>query len=67
MAGTAISVKVAKSCEVAKLKVFVSYARRDLDFADRLVAALEARGIEVLIDSGQVDRPCLAWQHHAYR
>jgi WD40 repeat protein len=33
-----------------KLKVFISYARKDREFADRLVTALEARGIEVLID-----------------
>ena len=33
-----------------RLRVFVSYARRDLNFAKRLVAALETRGIDVLID-----------------
>ena len=32
------------------IKVFVSYARADLAFADELVAALEAHGIEVRID-----------------
>ena len=32
------------------IKVFVSYARADLAFADQLVAALEARDIEVRID-----------------
>ena len=33
-----------------KLKVFVSYARDDLEFADQLVAALEAFGFEALFD-----------------
>ena len=33
-----------------KLKVFISYARADLAFADALVAALERHGIDVLID-----------------
>ena len=33
-----------------KLKVFVSYSRRDIAFADRLVEALKLRGFEVLID-----------------
>jgi TIR domain len=33
-----------------KLKVFVSYARDDLEFADQLVAALDAFGFEALID-----------------
>ena len=32
------------------LKVFISYSRRDIMFADGLVAALEARGFDVLID-----------------
>src|SRR5690606_6085240 len=32
------------------LKVFISYSRRDMVFADRLVEALKARGFEVLID-----------------
>lgn len=33
-----------------KLKVFISYSRKDIAFADRLVAALDQRGFEVLID-----------------
>jgi len=33
-----------------KTKVFICYARADLDFADRIVAALEKRGFEPLID-----------------
>lgn len=33
-----------------KLTVFVSYSRHDITFADRLVAALEARELRVLID-----------------
>lgn len=34
----------------ARLKVFISYSRRDCDFADRLVSALEKHDIEILID-----------------
>src|SRR6516225_3730928 len=33
-----------------KLKVFISYSRKDITFADRLDAALKARGFEPLID-----------------
>ena len=35
---------------VSKLDVFISYSRSDMVFADRLVAALEARGFKCLID-----------------
>jgi tetratricopeptide (TPR) repeat protein len=34
----------------AKAKVFISYSRKDMVFADRLEAALKARGFEPLID-----------------
>jgi hypothetical protein len=34
----------------SKTKVFISYARKDIAFADRLEAALKARGFEPLID-----------------
>src|ERR1700689_3569341 len=44
-----------------KLKVFISYSRTDLAFADRLVTALEARGLHILIDKR--DLPLLEeWQ-----
>ena len=33
-----------------KAKVFISYSRKDMTFADRLEAALKARGFEPLID-----------------
>ena len=33
-----------------KAKVFISYSRKDMEFADRLEAALKARGFEPLID-----------------
>jgi formylglycine-generating enzyme required for sulfatase activity len=36
--------------EPDRLKLFISYSRRDLAFADWLVAALKARGFEVRID-----------------
>ena len=42
-------------------KVFISYSRRDMQFSDRLVTALETRGLNVLID--RRDLPLLEdWQ-----
>jgi hypothetical protein len=35
-------------------KVFISYSRRDLDFADRIDAALKARGFDTLIDRSEI-------------
>ena len=47
--------------QLPKPKVFISYARKDMAFADRLVAALGARGLEVAID--RRDLPLLEeWQ-----
>src|SRR5262252_8707724 len=40
--------------EPAKAKVFISYSRRDMAFADRLEAALKARGFEPLIDRSEI-------------
>jgi formylglycine-generating enzyme required for sulfatase activity len=37
-----------------KTRVFVSYSRKDMAFADRLEAALKARGFEVLIDREEI-------------
>ena len=37
-----------------KTRAFLSYSRKDLDFADRLAEALQARGIEVLIDRTEI-------------
>lgn len=37
-----------------KIKVFISYARTDLAFADQLVAALKERGFEAFIDRGDI-------------
>jgi TIR domain len=42
----AVALETGKS----KAKVFISYSRRDMEFADRLEAALKARGFEPLID-----------------
>ena len=47
-AAKAVRVETAAS---EKLKVFISYSRKDLAFTLRLVAALEARGLDVLIDT----------------
>lgn len=38
----------------SKARVFVSYSRKDMLFADRLEAALTARGIETLIDRSEI-------------
>jgi hypothetical protein len=38
----------------SKARVFISYSRKDLAFADRLEAALEARGFEPLIDRAEI-------------
>ena len=43
-----------ESGEPAKAKVFISYSRKDLAFADRLEAALDARGFEALIDRTEI-------------
>ena len=38
----------------SRAKVFISYSRRDMEFADRLEAALKARGFEPLIDRDEI-------------
>jgi hypothetical protein len=37
-----------------KAKIFISYSRRDMAFADRLEAALKARSFEPLIDRAEI-------------
>jgi formylglycine-generating enzyme required for sulfatase activity len=41
---------VVEQTNQSKAKVFISYSRKDIEFADRLEAALKARGFEPLID-----------------
>src|SRR6266403_3951636 len=38
----------------AKAKVFISYSRKDMTFADQLESAMGARGIEPLIDRSEI-------------
>ena len=38
----------------SKAKVFISYSRKDISFADRLEAALKSRGFEPLIDRTEI-------------
>jgi TIR domain len=38
----------------SQVKVFISYSRRDMAFADRLEAVLTAHGIEALIDRSEI-------------
>src|SRR6516165_7477118 len=40
----------ADSLDRGKLRVFISYSREDLDFADQLAAALDSSGFECFID-----------------
>lgn len=37
-----------------KTRVFISYSRKDMAFADRIDAALKARGFEILIDREEI-------------
>src|SRR6516164_4774785 len=37
-----------------KARIFISYSRKDMAFADRLEAALKTRGFEPLIDSTEI-------------
>ena len=37
-----------------KAKVFISYSRKDMVFADKLDAALKVRGFEPLIDRSEI-------------
>src|SRR5579864_2271232 len=37
-----------------KARIFISYSRKDMAFADRLEAALKARGFAVLIDRREI-------------
>jgi hypothetical protein len=58
----AIAAQIGKSSDTAvresgqepKTKVFISYSRKDMAFADRLEAALKARGFEPLIDRTEI-------------
>ncbi len=40
--------------EAAKVKVFISYSRKDMAFADRLDTALQGRNFEPLIDRTEI-------------
>ena len=48
-----MAVDVPKEAE-AKAKIFISYSRKDMAFADRLEPALKANGFEVLIDRTEI-------------
>jgi hypothetical protein len=37
-----------------KARIFISYSRKDISFADRLEEALKARGFEALIDRTEI-------------
>ncbi len=48
-------VEAAPASPSERLKVFVSYSRIDLDFADQLVFALEDKGFDALVDRHDID------------
>jgi hypothetical protein len=43
-----------RGAEAPKTKVFISYSRKNMAFADRLEAALKERGLELLIDRAEI-------------
>lgn len=43
------------AAEAGRLKVFISYSRRDVQFADELELALSSRGFEALVDRHDID------------
>jgi TIR domain len=43
-----------ETAQQSKAKVFISYSRKDVAFADRLEAALKDRGFEPLIDRTEI-------------
>jgi TIR domain len=43
-------VPIVAEAEQPKARIFISYSRKDMAFADRLETALKARGFEPLID-----------------
>jgi TIR domain/LrgB-like family len=45
---------VEENRQESKAKIFISYSRKDMAFADRLEAALRARGFEPLIDRTEI-------------
>ena len=53
--GTAMAADAAHAPDhQPKAKIFISYSRKDMAFADRLEAALKARGFEPLIDRTEI-------------
>jgi hypothetical protein len=40
--------------ETVKARIFISYSRKDIAFADRLDAGLKARGFDTLIDRSDI-------------
>src|SRR5262249_17770353 len=51
---TSIARSPTPTAQPPKAKVFISYSRKDMAFADRLEAALDARGVEPLIDRSEI-------------
>jgi len=51
---TSVDIEPANGKGPAKAKIFISYSRKDLAFADRLEAGLTARGFDTLIDRSEI-------------
>jgi TIR domain-containing protein len=47
-------VSAPEAAQPSKTRVFLSYSRKDTDFANRIDAALKARGVEPLIDRSEI-------------
>ena len=52
---------MAEDAQTEKLKVFVSYSRADVAFADQLVCMLQERGFDPIIDRRDID-PAEPWK-----
>lgn len=50
-----------RSDGATRLKVFISYSRRDLDFVDRLQSALEDAGVEASVDREDIEKGEAWW------
>jgi hypothetical protein len=49
-----VEAAVSESTQQSRAKVFISYSRKDMAFANQLEAALKARGFEPLIDRSEI-------------
>ena len=53
---------MASQSQPQKLKVFISYSRRNLDFVDKLQTGLKARGIDTAVDRSEIAKSEEWWK-----